>query len=69
MCPQCRVVWNGNYSRNRVLEKISRKMFPNETEETGNERIVASEEDVPEVPLHYPIYDDMGFPDYGLHRF
>ena len=68
-CPQCRLAWNGNRSRNRVLEKISRKIFPNENEETGNEKDVVSEEDVPEVRLPLPIYDDMGFPDHGLDRF
>ena len=69
MCPQCRVVWKGNLSRNRVLETISRKLFPNENEEIGNEEDVFSLKDVPEVPLRYPIYDDMGFPDYGLNRY
>ena len=28
MCPQCRIVNNENFSRNRVLEDISRKLFP-----------------------------------------
>ena len=69
MCPQCRIVWKGNLSRNRVLETISRKLFPNEPENTGNEQDVVSEKDVPEVPLRYPIYDDMGFPDYGLDMY
>ena len=36
---------------------------------TGNEQDVVSEKDVPEVPLRYPIYDDMGFPDYGLDMY
>ena len=52
-----------------MLEKISRKISPNENEETGNEKVVVSEEDVPEVRLPLPIYDDMGFPDHGLDRF
>jgi len=69
VCPQCRIVWKGNLSRNRVLETISRKLFPNEPVNTGNEQDVVSEKDVPEVPLRYPIYDDMGFPDYGLDMY
>ena len=27
-CPQCRVVKYRNFSRNRILEELSRKMFP-----------------------------------------
>ena len=71
VCPQCRVVKNRNFSRNRILEELSRKMFP---EEAGYKEVavqemevIAAEEDVPEMRL--PSYDDMGFPDYGLDRF
>ena len=70
-CPQCRVVKYRNFSRNRILEEVSRKMF---SEEAGNKvvaaqemEVIAAEEDVPEMRL--PTYDDMGFPDYGLDRF
>ena len=73
-CPQCRLAWNGNRSRNRVLEKISRKIFPNEPEEPGHFEDTAQEKedvvgsvDVPEV--RFPTYDEMGFPDNGLDRF
>ena len=37
-------------------------------EETGNEKVLVSEEDVPEVCLPLPIYDNKGFPDHGLNR-
>ena len=70
MCPQCRVVKKDNFSRNRLLEELARKMFPEDAVKT----VVAAQEieefededDVPEMRL--PTYDDMGFPDYGLDR-
>ena len=31
VCPQCRIVLTGKLSRNRVLENIARKIFPEET--------------------------------------
>ena len=67
MCLQCRVVKNGNFSRNRFAEELSRKIFQ---EEAGSTEVAAQEradEDVPEI--RFPIYDDMMFPDYGFERF
>ena len=71
MCPQSRVVKKDNFSRNRLLEELARKMFPEDAVKT----VVAAQEieefedeaDVPEMRL--PRYDDMGFPDYGLDSF
>ena len=70
MCPQCRVVKKDNFSRNRLLEELSRKMFPedavNNIVEAQEIEVFEDEDDVPEMRL--PTYDDMGFPDYGLDR-
>ena len=69
-CPQCRVVKRNNFSRNRLLEELARKLFPEDAEKTlvaAQEIVqVENEDDVPEMRL--PTYDDMGFPDYGLDR-
>lgn len=62
MCPQCRIVNNENFSRNRVLEDISRKLFPevsgivDATAEVSNE-VAPMVVDVPGVRL--PTYEDM----------
>ena len=76
VCPQCRIVLTGKLSRNRVLENIARKIFPEETvidhvttqegidEVTAQEtNEIAASENVPRVRL--PTYDYMGFPYYG----
>ena len=59
VCPQCRIVKKGNFSRNRVLEDISRKLLPKVAgfdETTTQESIeVAEYVEVPEVRL--PTYD------------
>ena len=59
VCPQCRIVKKGNFSRNRVLEDISRKLLPEVAgfdETTTQESIeVAANVEVPEVRL--PTYD------------
>ena len=62
MCPQCRIVNNENFSRNRVLEDISRKLFPevsgidDATAQVSNE-VAPMVVDGPGVRL--PTYDDM----------
>ena len=65
VCPQCRIVKNGNFSRNRFAEDLARKIFQEEEGSTAAQE--RAKEDVPEIRL--PTYDDMGFPDYGLDRF
>ena len=65
VCPQCRIVKNGNFTRNRFAEDMARKIFQEEEGSTAAQE--RAEEDVPEIRL--PTYDDMGFPDYGLDRF
>ena len=71
VCPQCRIVKKGNFSRNRVLEDISRKLFPEvaEIDETtaqeSNE--VAAKVEVPEVRL--PTYDIGILPTMSLPGF
>ena len=67
VCPQCRVVKNGNFSRNRFAEELSRKIYQEEAGSTGVAAQERAEVDVPEIRL--PVYDDMGFPDYGFDRF
>ena len=61
LCPQCRIVKNNNFSRSRLLEVISRMIFP---EVTGRDEVTARKDkefaakvEVPEVCL--PTYDDM----------
>ena len=71
MCPQCRVVKKENFCRNRLLEELGRKIFPEDAVKTVVEakekEEVEDEDDVPGIRL--PTYDDMGFPDYGLDSF
>ena len=67
VCPQCRVVKNGNFSRNRFAEELSRKIYQEEAGSTGVAAQERAEVDVPEIRL--PEDDDMGFPDYGFDRF
>ena len=59
VCPQCRIVKKGNFSRNRVLEDISRKVLPEVAgfdETTTQESIeVTANVEAPEVRL--PTYD------------
>ena len=38
ICPQCRVPLSGNMSRNRALEELARRTFPEEQEEAGARR-------------------------------
>ena len=70
MCPQCRVVKKEKFARNRLLEELARKIFPEDAVKTVVEaketEEVEDEDDVPGIRL--PTYDDMGFPDYGLDR-
>ena len=71
VCPQCRTGKKGNFSRNRVLEDISSKLFPEVagTDETtaqdSNE--VATNVEVPEVRL--PTYDIGILPIMSLPGF
>ena len=70
-CPQCRVVKRNNFSRNRLLEELARKIFGedavNTVVEDQEKEELEDEDDVPGIGL--PTYDDMGFPDYGLDIF
>ena len=71
VCPQCRIGKKGNFSRNRVLEDISRKLFPEvagideTTAQDSNE--VAANVEVPEVRL--PTYDIGILPTMSLPGF
>ena len=62
VCPQCRIGKKGNFSRNRVLEDISRKLFPevsgidDATAQVSN-KVAPMVVDGPGVRL--PTYDDM----------
>ena len=71
MCPQCRVVKKEKFSRNRVLEELGRRLFPDDAGKTAVEveekEDLEDEDDDPGIRL--PTYDDMGFPDYNLYRF
>ena len=71
VCPQCRIVKKGNFSRNRVLEDISRKLLPEVAgfdETTTQESIeVAEYVEVPEVRL--PTYDIGILPTMSLPGF
>ena len=71
VCPQCRIVKKGNFSRNRVLEDISRKLLPEVAgfdETTTQESIeVAANVEVPEVRL--PTYDIGILPTMSLPGF
>ena len=71
MCPQCRVVKKDKFSRNRVLEELGRKLFPDDAVKTVVEEEEKEElEDEDDDPgIRLPTYDDMGFPDYELDRF
>ena len=71
VCPQCRSWKKGNFSRNRVLEEISSKLFP---EVAGNDETtaqdsneVAANVEVPEVRL--PTYDIGILPTMSLPGF
>ena len=73
VCPQCRCGKKGNFSRNRVLEDISSKLFP-EVEVAGNDETtaqdsneVAANVEVPEVRL--PTYDIGILPTMSLPGF
>ena len=84
VCPQCRITLAGRLSRNRVLENLAMKIFPQEgipvqdsiDKVTVQEVIdTVTEQEVREVAAsehvrvaRLPTYDDMGFPDYGLYR-
>ena len=71
VCPQCRTGKKGNFSRNRVLEDISRKLFPEvagideTTAQESNE--VAANVEAPEVRL--PTYDIGNLPTMSLPGF
>ena len=71
VCPQCRSWKKRNFSRNRVLEEISSKLFP---EVAGNDETtaqdsneVAANVEVPEVRL--PTYDIGILPTMSLPGF
>ena len=71
MCPHCRIVKNENFTRNRVLEDISRELFPEvagideTTAQDSNE--VAANVEVHEVRL--PTYDIGILPTMSLPGF
>ena len=71
VCPQCRTGKKGNFSRNRVVEDISRELFPEvagnyeTTAQDSNE--VAANVEVPEVRL--PTYDIGILPTMSLPGF
>ena len=71
VCPQCRCGKKGNFSRNRVLEDISSKLFP---EVAGNDETTAQDSnevdanfEVPEGRL--PTYDIEILPTMSLPGF
>ena len=71
VCPQCRCGKKGNFSRNRVLEEISSKLFP---EVAGNDETTAQDSnevdanfEVPEGRL--PTYDIEILPTMSLPGF
>ena len=71
VCPQCRSWKKGNFSRNRVLEEISSKLFP---EVAGNDETTAQDSnevdanfEVPEGRL--PTYDIEILPTMNLPGF
>lgn len=71
VCPQCRSWKKGNFSRNRVLEEISSKLFP---EVAGNDETTAQDSnevdanfEVPEGRL--PTYDIEILPTMSLPGF
>ena len=71
VCPQCRSWKKGNFSRNRVLEDISSKLFP---EVAGNDETTAQDSnevdanfEVPEGRL--PTYDIEILPTMSLPGF
>ena len=71
VCPQCRTGKKGNFSRNRVLEDISRELFPevagiDETTAQDSKEVAANVE-VPEVRL--PTYDIGILPTMSLPGF
>ena len=71
VCPQCRIGKKGNFSRNRVLEDISRKLFPevagiDETTAQDSKEVAANVE-VLEVRL--PTYDIGILPTMSLPGF
>ena len=71
VCPQCRTGKKGNFSRNRVLEDISRELFPevagiDETTVQDSKEVAANVE-VLEVRL--PTYDIGILPTMSLPGF
>ena len=71
VCPQCRTGKKGNFSRNRVLEDISRELFPevagiDETTAQDSKEVAANVE-VLEVRL--PTYDIGILPTMSLPGF
>ena len=71
VCPQCRTGKKGNFSRNRVLEDISRELFPevagiDETTAQDSKEVAANVE-VLEVRL--PTYDIGILPTMNLPGF
>ena len=71
VCPQCRIGKKGNFSRNRVLEDISRELFPevagiDETTAQDSKEVAANVE-VLEVRL--PTYDIGILPTMSLPGF
>ena len=71
VCPQCRTGKKGNFSRNRVVEDISRELFPevagiDETTAQDSKEVAANVE-VLEVRL--PTYDIGILPTMSLPGF
>ena len=71
VCPQCRTGKKGNFSRNRVVEDISRELFPevagiDETTAQDSKEVAANVE-VPEV--RQPTYDIGILPTMSLPGF
>ena len=44
VCPQCRIVKNGNFTRNRFAEDMARKIFQEEEGSTAAQLIVIMED-------------------------
>ena len=63
VCPQCRIGKKGNFSRNRVLEDISRKLFP---EVAGIDETTAQESNEVAAKLYIP---EVCLPTYAIGRF
>ena len=59
ICPQCRVVLAGRLSRNRALEELARKTFPQEEVESRRLRAARGGEEIRCV--HWFLFGFIGF--------